>query len=329
MHAPLIWMLLFGATGLGDAAQVVVFGDSWATGARTAFTDMFANHGANVTVDNRGVGGTFAQTWALTPNALRDAVTANPDATHVWLSLGGNDGIARLAIGQRPVSDIVDVTVGFLRMSLDPLFEMHPHIQLLVFGYEIIDLGGLLCGLMGLALMPECEGSARCMNGGPGLAFPGTYALQQAADTLAAIYPNNVVSLDLRGAMQEASGTVAPPFPNVDEFTPTTMMGDCIHPNYSGYSALLERSWHAYWRHFFPANQASRLPRNSTSEIVAMTSSTTVVAEQVMDKGWRRWLPAFDEEAYRLQAHTLGISEQKVEAVIAWHKHDYNDSIAV
>ena len=27
-----------------------------------------------IALDNRGVGGTFAQTWALTPNALRDAV---------------------------------------------------------------------------------------------------------------------------------------------------------------------------------------------------------------------------------------------------------------
>lgn len=57
--------LLLGAALLGaaDAAQVVVFGDSWATSARDAFTDMFANNGADVTVDNRGVGGTFAQTW--------------------------------------------------------------------------------------------------------------------------------------------------------------------------------------------------------------------------------------------------------------------------
>jgi hypothetical protein len=157
-----------------EGAQVVVFGDSWATGARTAFVDMFANHGADVTVDNRGVGGTFAQTWALTPNALRDAVTANPDATHVWLSLGGNDGIARLGIGQRPIEDIVEVTVGFLKMSLDPLFAMHPHIQLVVFGYEIIDLGpGLVCAIMGTALMPECGGEARCMNGGPEASFRG------------------------------------------------------------------------------------------------------------------------------------------------------------
>jgi hypothetical protein len=42
----------------------------------------------------------------------------------------------------------------------------------------------------------------------------GTYALQDAANELARAYPQNVVALDLRGSMQEASGTIAPPFPN-------------------------------------------------------------------------------------------------------------------
>ena len=40
---------LVGMLASVQGAQVVVFGDSWATGARTAFTDMFDNHGANVT----------------------------------------------------------------------------------------------------------------------------------------------------------------------------------------------------------------------------------------------------------------------------------------
>jgi len=40
---------LLGLLADAQGAQVVVFGDSWATGARTAFTDMFDNHGANVT----------------------------------------------------------------------------------------------------------------------------------------------------------------------------------------------------------------------------------------------------------------------------------------
>lgn len=262
------------------------------------------------------MGGTFAQTWALTPNALRDAVTANPDATHVWLSLGGNDGIARLGIGQRPISDIVEVTVGFLRMSLDPLFEMHPHIQLLVFGYEIIDLGGLLCGLMGLALMPECAGDARCMNGGPGLDFAGTYALQQAADELQNLYPDNVVSLDLRGAMQEASGSVSPPFPNLDEFTPTALMGDCIHPNYSGYSAVLERTWHAYWARFFSGSTAPRAAPAAASAVPPMKRSRD-----------GSWLQPLDEAAYRHEAQRLGIAQEKIEEVVAFHRN-YNATIS-
>ena len=96
---------------------------------------------------------------------------------------------------------------------------MHPHVQVLIFGYEIIDLGGLVCGLMGLGLLPECGGDARCMNGGPGLDPRGTYALQDAANELMRLYPQNIVSIDLRGSMQAASGVVEPPFPNLDFFT--------------------------------------------------------------------------------------------------------------
>ena len=299
--------LLAGARG----AQVVVFGDSWATGARTAFTDMFDNHGANVTVDNRGVGGTFAEGWAETPNALRDAVSANPDATHVWLSLGGNDGILRLATGQRPISEITEVTVGFLRVILDPLFEAHPHIQLLVFGYEIIDLGGLVCGLMGLVLLPECSGSIACINGGPGMEPRGTYALQDAANELQNLYPTNVVSIDLRGSMQEASGTVAPPFPNLDSFTPTALMGDCIHPNYNGYSALLERSWQIYWSRYFPGSATPT--RNATA--MAMRAASEDGARE------GSLVQPLDEAEYRRQAARLGIGPQKIEQVVAWHRN--------
>ena len=48
-------------------------------------------------------------------------------------------------------------------------------IQMLVFGYEIIDLGGLVCGLMGLALLSECSSSVVCVNGGPGIELRGIY----------------------------------------------------------------------------------------------------------------------------------------------------------
>ena len=175
-------------------------------------------------------------------------------------------------------------------MSLDPLFAVHPRIQVLVrtalsippqapprmhaprdganlpaqvFGYEIIELGpGPVCALLGAGLLPECQGEPsvpRCVNGGPGLG--GTYALQDAANALQRAYPENIIALDVRGSiwpllptlasarttlsirsgalsfgkrkgvsrmtcwakrsMQAASGTIDPPFPNLDFYTPT------------------------------------------------------------------------------------------------------------
>eukprot|EP01050_Picozoa_sp_SAG11_P013895 SAG11_NODE_1660_length_4498_cov_5.293021_3_plen_94_part_00 len=65
----------------------------------------------------------------------------------------------------------------------------------------------------------------RCINGGPGLG--GVYALQDAANALQEAYPDNVVSLDVRGSMQAASGSVDPPFPNLDHFTPSS----CVIPS--------------------------------------------------------------------------------------------------
>jgi hypothetical protein len=40
-RASMLALLLLAAATSASAAQVVVFGDSWATGARTAFVDMF------------------------------------------------------------------------------------------------------------------------------------------------------------------------------------------------------------------------------------------------------------------------------------------------
>ena len=53
MFRSLLLVALVLLPGGTDGADVVVFGDSWATGARAAFVDMFANNGANVTVVSR------------------------------------------------------------------------------------------------------------------------------------------------------------------------------------------------------------------------------------------------------------------------------------
>eukprot|EP01047_Picozoa_sp_COSAG01_P080392 COSAG01_NODE_15614_length_1319_cov_3.333607_2_plen_177_part_01 len=147
-------LLLCLLAASSHAAEIVVFGDSWGTGARTAFTDMLARHGATVAVDNVAVGGTTAESWARTPDALAAAIRANPDCTHVWLTIGGNDGIFRLLNGERPISDIVTAVVELMRVFVGPAVQEFPHVQIVIWGYDIIDFSGLVCGAFGIGILP-------------------------------------------------------------------------------------------------------------------------------------------------------------------------------
>eukprot|EP01052_Picozoa_sp_SAG31_P045459 SAG31_NODE_8306_length_1477_cov_1.867925_1_plen_129_part_10 len=109
-------LLLLAHPRPSEAAEVVIFGDSWGTGAGRAFLDMLERHGSTATVDNVAVGGTTAESWARNPDSLAAAIRANPDCTHVWLTIGGNDGIARLLSGQRPIEDVVQTVVDLMRV---------------------------------------------------------------------------------------------------------------------------------------------------------------------------------------------------------------------
>ena len=72
-------LLLLANPTPSDAAEIVIFGDSWGTGASRAFLDMLERHGSTATVDNVAVGGTTAESWARTPDALAAAIRANPE----------------------------------------------------------------------------------------------------------------------------------------------------------------------------------------------------------------------------------------------------------
>ena len=253
---PRFWLLLLLslasiAVSPAGAAEIVIFGDSWGTGGGQAFLDMLDRYGSTVAVDNVAVGGTTAESWSRTPDALAAAIRANPDCTHVWLTIGGNDGIARLLAGERPIEGVIDTVVDLMRIFVDPAVAEFPHVQIVMWGYDIIDFSGIVCGALGLGILPECVLEPRCMNN-------GTFALQRMANELSLVHPESVVALDLRGAMQEASGTVAPPYPNLDAFTPPALMADCIHPNYAGYSAVLEASWQRYWFDHIPHELPAR-----------------------------------------------------------------------
>jgi len=228
-----------------ECADVLVFGDSWGSFGKREFEDMFNKRGhTEITVDNVAVGGTTAEFWARTPQALTNAVTESGNVQWVWLSIGGNDGIYGLAAG-KPIELIVEEAVNNTRIFLDPLFKDHPNVKVVQFGYDIVNFEmSIVCRTLGTTLFPYCNRDTGCMN-------REMYNLQYAVEILSGFYPRHT-SVNLLGTMQKASGQVPLPTPNDDYFTPESLMNDCIHPNFNvdncGFDALFDQLWEVYFR---------------------------------------------------------------------------------
>ena len=233
-----ICLLLLG-TGPASAHDVVVFGDSWAAGAADELSTTFFLRGrSDITVDGVGVGGTTADYWANSAlNALPDAVSLNPDAQWVWLSIGGNDLFAHYAAGQGAQA-AADLDIN-LRMMLDALFAVHPNIKVVMFGYDYINF----------------EQSAECIVTalnyfGAGVTTPfvnqvflnDVVAVQQA---VAADYPNLTYVDSVLGTLQQAGNV--PGAPNSLLPSPSEYMADCIHPTSFGYALIMSALYDAYW----------------------------------------------------------------------------------
>jgi len=233
-------ILILGFLTFSQAAQVVVFGDSWGSFSRQEFQQMFTSRGHNIQVDNDAIGGTTARFWSLTPNALTDAVSKNPDCEWVWLTIGGNDGIYELAMG-RDMEDIVNDVVNNTRKILDPLFRDHPNIKVVQFGYDIVNFEmSVTCRTLGRTIFPYCRGDIACSN-------TEMYNLQTAVEMINAYYKGHTV-VDLRGSLQRAGGGVPAPFPNVNYYSPAHILRDCIHPNSDGFDALFDQLWEVYFK---------------------------------------------------------------------------------
>merc|ERR1712125_143767 len=132
-------LLVLLAVG-GNAANVLVFGDSWGSSFARSFENMFVRHGRpDVEVHNAAIG-TTARFWARTPDAMVNAIRNNggEDITHVWLTITGNDAMAEMAAG-RTVEDILEDALNNTAIFVDPVLEAYPNIKVVAFGYDIVD----------------------------------------------------------------------------------------------------------------------------------------------------------------------------------------------
>jgi hypothetical protein len=138
-HVPWLLLAVSIATTPASAADVVVFGDSWARGAADELEDVLWDHGqGHIRVSNHGVSGSTAEYWATQDrDAFHEAVTENPDARWVWLSIGGNDVFWHHRNGLAATS-ATDNDLH-IRQMLDDLFIVHPDVKVVLFGYDFVN----------------------------------------------------------------------------------------------------------------------------------------------------------------------------------------------
>lgn len=241
-------LLVVALTCLAHAEDVIVFGDSWGTEGATSFKNMMSSH--NMTVKFHAIGGTTAEFWARTPNVLKNLVDKTPDAKYIWVTIGGNDAAPMLEEGL-PVDEITSKVLGWCEIFYDPLFEAHPDIKVVQFGYDILFWDYVLdgCVLTANQIFKRCGKHSEanftiCANN----LF---YNLQHAVETLASKY-EQLTSVNLLGSMQAAgnvpNATVGKP--NSNYFSPNEFTGPtrfCLHANDKGFDAVFANLWDLYF----------------------------------------------------------------------------------
>jgi lysophospholipase L1-like esterase len=233
-----------------QAADIIVFGDSWGTYGAVSFDKMAANHG--LTVSNVAVSGSTAAEWAADPLSLKKVVDDNPDAKFVWLTIGGNDARPKMELGL-PIVEIVKAVLVDIQTFLDPYLKAYPSLKLVTFGYDVLFWGYLMCQGTGEKMFkPYCGPKTgadyiTCAN-------QLFYAIQfQCTDVLARNYPNQVFSPNLLGSWQTAGGVpgagIGKPIDSVfspNEFTGPTKL--CLHANDKGYDVIFTNLWDLFFK---------------------------------------------------------------------------------
>ena len=235
------------AVALGG--DVVVFGDSWGEGGGTPLQQELNAASLGLSISNHAVGGTTAAYWNSQPGAFAAAVTANPGARWVWLSILGNDTFAHHAAseGQHAAAR----NDANLRTLLDDLFAVHPDVEVVLFAYDYVNFErSAECIATAAVYFPQLVQSNTFSTPSINQIFVRDVYDVQA--NVAADYPQ-VTVYNIFGTLQADAGTVGAPNPLLP--SPASRMSDCIHPTQAGYRAIHRELVRRYWQ--APAPTAS------------------------------------------------------------------------
>ena len=226
------------AVGPAWAAPVINLGDSWSDFGHDQLAARFP---ADIEVSNWGFPGATAQVFATDPVGMTwvtSALLYNPDAEHMFLSIGGNDVIGAHATGQgESAAAIVDT---YTRLLIDNILAQRPNLRIVLPGYDF----------------PNFEKDSTCI--GEGFILFGTPlalsinpiflgCIRDVQAAIAAAYPN-VTAVNAFYTLQFAGDT--PGAPNPFAPSPASLMGgdgDCIHANSRGYTYFMGAIYNAYF----------------------------------------------------------------------------------
>eukprot|EP00483_Globobulimina_turgida_P005835 UN05845 len=150
-------MLFFLALAVSfvSSKQVIIIGDSWGTKGGKELEAVFKEHGATWQVANYAQGGTTTADWAKNPNRMVNDINKNADAQYVWLTIGGNDAADYLpsCTKKHPLPDeqcinqVLNTSITNIEIMLNPVFQQHPNIQVVHFGYHLMNFQKGYCSL--------------------------------------------------------------------------------------------------------------------------------------------------------------------------------------
>jgi len=237
------------ALGKENPPLILVAGDSWGAYGGIPLQQVLTEQGSNLTVRNYAIGGTTTTFWARDPYILSTLVDYNPGTEYIWLSIGGNDVLDFMPTCtlEYPVDECINMllpqVIANTRTILDPLFSKHPKVQVIQFGYDIINFAkNALCRLIGYDEIHECFDRPECIN-------PQMVKIQYLyVDNMTSYYPENqYFAANMLGSLQASENIPGASLehPNLDYWSPADLiMDNCIHPTTDGgFQVIFTNLW--------------------------------------------------------------------------------------
>jgi len=239
---------------------VLCFGDSWTHGNSVALDSHLRVTGHdNVKVVSHDYWGSTAEYFANNTNILPDAVS-NSRADYVLLSLGGND-YKNIYWRQKryiaPWKAVAEIESN-VRTVLDALYTRHPNVKVVTYGYDFPgDIAGVVTGSLWGKAPKDMTTSLRfllLLYNYVGIRFINTSFMRLGGmyERLSKDYNkknNSFTYIPLWGTLQQEAessdkkATLKMGYPSLPKF-----MDDPIHANYEGFSQLLSRLYHSYFK---------------------------------------------------------------------------------